>query len=90
MATQTDTIGDDDLVFTLEDAKQAGFIVARPLDPEPLAEADSVAEAFTIARDALQALRESRRRVTTTRSRQNADQNQRHPRNTSALARHVI
>lgn len=54
------TISDGKLVLTLEEAEEGGFIVTSPLDPELVTQAESVAECFENARDALKALRESR------------------------------
>lgn len=56
----TYTVSDGDLVLTLTQADEGGFVVTSPLDPELITEAETVAEAFAMARDALEALRESR------------------------------
>lgn len=58
------TVSDGKLVLLLTTAKEGGYVVTSPLDPELITQAESVEEAFVNARDALQALRESRRRVT--------------------------
>jgi antitoxin HicB len=55
------TISDGQLVLTLEEAEEGGFIVTSPLDPELITQGETVAEAFANARDALQALDESRK-----------------------------
>jgi antitoxin HicB len=62
MAT-TYTISDGRLVLTLTPAKEGGFVVTSPLDPELITEAETVAEAFAMARDALRALRASRTKL---------------------------
>jgi len=54
------TVSDGTLVLTLEPAEEGGYIVTSPLDPELITEADTVEEAFVNARDAAEALRESR------------------------------
>jgi len=55
------TVSDGKLMLTLEVAEEGGFIVTSPMDPELTTEADTVEEAFAMARDALKALAESRR-----------------------------
>lgn len=54
------TVSDGTLVLTLEPAEEGGYIVTSPLDPELITEAETVEEAFVNARDAAEALRESR------------------------------
>src|SRR5712692_9409628 len=54
------TVSDGKLVLTLEEADEGGYIVTAPLEPELITEAETVAEAFANARDALQALARSR------------------------------
>ena len=56
------TVSDGELVLTLEEAKEGGFIVTSPMDPELITEADDVREAFDMARDAMEALMASRRK----------------------------
>jgi predicted RNase H-like HicB family nuclease len=56
------TVSDGKLVLLLEPADEGGYVVTCPLDPELITEAESVEEAFENARDAAQALRESRRK----------------------------
>ena len=60
---KTYTISDGKLVLTLKSASEGGYVVTSPLDPELITQAESVEEAFTNARDALEALRESRRKA---------------------------
>ena len=40
-------------MLTLEEADEGGYIVTAPLEPELITEAETVAEAFVNARDAL-------------------------------------
>jgi antitoxin HicB len=57
------TISDGKMVLTLEPADEGGYVVTSPLDPELITEAESVEEAFANARDAAQALKQSRTRL---------------------------
>ena len=57
------TVSDGKLVLTLTPADEGGFVVTSPLDPELVTEAESVEEAFRMARDALRALRASRAKL---------------------------
>lgn len=57
------TISDGKLVLLLQEADEGGYIVTSPLDPELITEAETVAEAFENARDALKALRDSRAKL---------------------------
>ena len=54
------TVSDGQLVLTLEAAEEGGFVVTSPLDPELITQAETLDEAFENARDAAEALRESR------------------------------
>jgi predicted RNase H-like HicB family nuclease len=56
------TISDGKLVLTLEAAMEGGFVVSSPLYPGLWTQAESVAEAFENARDALKALMAARRK----------------------------
>ena len=60
---KTYTVSDGDLVLTLEEAEEGGYVVTSPLDPQLVTEAETVAEAFDNARDAQAALVESRRKL---------------------------
>lgn len=60
---KTYTVSDGQLVLTLEPADEGGFVVTSPLDPELITEADTLDEAFENARDAADALRESRQKL---------------------------
>lgn len=55
------TVSDGKLVITLQEAEEGGYIVTSPLDPQLITEAETVAEAFDNARDALSALSASRK-----------------------------
>jgi antitoxin HicB len=57
------TVSDGQMVLTLERAKEGGYIVTSPLDPELITEAESLDEAFENARDAADALNESRKKL---------------------------
>lgn len=57
---KTYTACDGKLVLTLEEAEEGGFIVRSPMDPALLTQADSLGEAFVMARDALKGLRKTR------------------------------
>jgi len=54
------TVSDGKLVLTLEEAREGGFVVTSPMDPALVTEADSLAEAFDMARDAINTLAEGR------------------------------
>ena len=62
-ATQSYTVSDGQLVLSLEPAEEGGYVVTSPLDPELVTEAETLAEAFENARDALDALTASRLKV---------------------------
>jgi len=53
---KTYTVSDGELVLTLEEAEEGGYIVRSPMDPELITEAETVPEAFEMARDALEGL----------------------------------
>jgi antitoxin HicB len=57
------TVSDGKMVLTLEDAEEGGYIVTSPLDPELVTEAESVSEAFEMARDAMKSLTQSRAKL---------------------------
>jgi antitoxin HicB len=57
------TVSDGKLVLVLEPAEEGGYVVTSPLDPELITEAETVEEAFTNARDAADALKQSRRKL---------------------------
>lgn len=51
------TVSDGKLVLTLEEAEEGGFVVTSPMYPGLVTEAEDLAEAFEMARDALKTLR---------------------------------
>ena len=57
------TVSDGEMVLTLEPAEEGGYVVTSPLDPELITEAESLDEAFVNARDAADALNESRKKL---------------------------
>lgn len=59
----TYTVSDGELVLTLESAEEGGYVVTSPMDPELITEAETLEEAFANARDAAEALRESRKKL---------------------------
>jgi hypothetical protein len=54
------TVSDGKLTLTLGEAVEGGYIVTSSMDHELITEADSISEAFEMARDALAALRGAR------------------------------
>jgi len=63
------TISDGKLVLVLEEADEGGFIVTSPLDPSLITEAESIPEAFAMARDAMKTLAQGRAKLARGRSR---------------------
>lgn len=57
------TVSDGKLVLNLEVAEEGGYVVTSPLDPELITQADTVEAAFANARDAAQALKQSRTKL---------------------------
>jgi len=57
------TVSDGQLVLTLTEAQEGGYTVTSPMDPELITEAETVAEAFEMARDALEGLQVCRREM---------------------------
>jgi len=53
-------VSDGRLVLTLEEADEGGFLVTCPMDPALITQADTLAEAFAMARDAQSSLQEAR------------------------------
>jgi antitoxin HicB len=62
-ATEKYTVSDGQMVLTLEPADEGGFVVTSPFDPELITQAESIQEAFASARDAADALNESRKKL---------------------------
>ena len=63
MAQKTYTVSDGELVLILERLPKeegGGYGVTSPLEPQLVTEANSIEEAFEMARDAIATLRESR------------------------------
>ncbi len=58
------TVSDGEMVLNLEPADEGGFVVTSPLDPELITEAESLDESLGNARDAADALNESRKKLT--------------------------
>lgn len=54
------TVYDGELTLHLEPAEEGGYTVTTPVDSQLVTEADSIEEAFEMARDALTALQEAR------------------------------
>jgi predicted RNase H-like HicB family nuclease len=54
------TVSDGELVLRLESAEEGGYIVTSDFEPELITEAESLEDAFAMARDAIKALHASR------------------------------
>ncbi len=57
------TVSDGDLVLLLQEAEEGGYVVTSPLDPQLVTEAETISEAFAMARDAMASLQESRAKL---------------------------
>ncbi len=57
------TVSDGDLVLLLQEAEEGGYVVTPPLDPQLVTEAETISEAFVMARDAMKSLQESRAKL---------------------------
>jgi len=55
-------VSDGKLLLILEEAEEGGFTVTSPLDPALVTEADTISEAFMMARDAMKTIAASRRK----------------------------
>ena len=55
-------VTDGKLVLTLEEAEEGGFLVTSPDDPALITEAETISEAFAMAKDAMATLAKSRRK----------------------------
>ncbi len=65
MAHKTYTVSDGELVLRLEvlpEEEGGGYGVTSPMEPQLVTEAKTFEEAFEMARDAVEALRQSRQR----------------------------
>lgn len=56
-------VSDGKLVLTLVPAREGGFTVTSPMDAGLVTEAETIPEAFEMARDALKALRRGREKL---------------------------
>lgn len=63
MKAQKYTVTDGKLVLTLQVAEEGGYVVTAPFEPGLVTEAETVPEAFEMARDALATLRAGRRQL---------------------------
>jgi antitoxin HicB len=54
------TVSDGQMVLELEPADEGGYVVTSPFDPELVTQAETVEEAFEMARDAAEGLRKVR------------------------------
>ena len=59
----TFTVSNGDLVLHLEPAEEGGYLVTSPFEPELITEAETLDDAFVMARDAIKALRSSRAKL---------------------------
>ena len=57
------TVSNGKTVLLLEPAEEGGYVVTSPFDPELVTEAETVEEAFEMARDAAEGLRKSRAKL---------------------------
>lgn len=54
------TVSDGQLVLTLTEAEEGGYVVTSPMDPELITEAETIAEAFELAHEVKRELAEAR------------------------------
>ena len=57
------SVTDGKLTLTLEEAEEGGYVVTSPMDPKLITEAETITEAFAMARDALVTLKASRAKL---------------------------
>ena len=57
------TVSDGEMVLILECAEEGGYLVTSPFDPGLITEADTIEEAFEMARDAAEGLRKARAKL---------------------------
>lgn len=57
------TVSDGQLVLTLTEAEEGGYVVTSPMDPELITEAETIAEAFELAYEVKRELAESREKL---------------------------
>jgi predicted RNase H-like HicB family nuclease len=65
-------VSDGKMVLTLEEAPEGGYVVTSPMEPALITEAETVAEAFEMARDAMKTLAEGRAKLGNRASRRRA------------------
>jgi len=53
-------VSDGTLVLTLEESPEGGYVVTSPMEPALVTQAETLAEAFEMARDAIEELRRFR------------------------------
>ncbi len=58
--TKKYTINDGKMLLTLELMPEGGFLVRSPMDPALITTAETIPQAFSMARDAMKALQASR------------------------------
>jgi predicted RNase H-like HicB family nuclease len=58
--TRQFTVSDGEMVLKLEPAEEGGYVVTSPFDPELVTEAETLEEAFEMARDAAEGLQKVR------------------------------
>jgi len=63
---------DGELTLHLEPAEEGGYTVTSPVDSQLVTEAETIPEAFLMARDALAALHEARKELAQTTNGQSA------------------
>ena len=73
------TVSDGKLVLTLEVCEEGGYCVTSPLNPDVLTQADSLEEAFDMARDVIALYEEVRREERKDRSAKNGVKRKRQP-----------
>lgn len=57
------TVHDDELILWLEPSDEGGYCVTSPLDPGLVTQAETIEEAFEMARDGLKALQSARAKL---------------------------
>jgi antitoxin HicB len=66
------TVSDAHMVLTLQEAREGGYVVRSPMDPALITEAETVPEAFEMARDAMKTLADGRAKLGKTAARRRA------------------
>ena len=65
-------VSDGKMVLTLEEAPEGGYVVTSPMEPALITEAETVAQAFEMARDAMKTLSDGRAKLAKPASRRRA------------------